>query len=129
MIGKFIYNRLVSDINVAAVVQTRIYPDIVPQDVQYPFVVYTIVNATPVNYKDGISNLEEIRVQIDVYTNDYDETDTLTNDIRNRFDRFSGTVEGVDITTVTYLSAETNRFEPDINVYWKSSEFLIKMKR
>ena len=67
MIGKLIYSRLSTDGSITAYVGTKIYPDITPQNVQYPFVVYTIVNSLPVDFKDGQSNLEEITLQIDVF--------------------------------------------------------------
>ena len=60
MIGKLIYGRLSTATNITAIVGTNIYPDITPQNVDYPFVVYTATNSTPVDYKDGQSNLEEI---------------------------------------------------------------------
>ncbi len=66
MIGKLIYSRLSTDGEILAYVGSKIYPDIVPQNVQYPFVVYTIVNSLPVDFKDGQSNLEEITLQVDV---------------------------------------------------------------
>ena len=103
MIGKLIYSRLSTDGSITAYVGTKIYPDITPQNVQYPFVVYTIVNSLPVDFKDGQSNLEEITLQIDVYTQSYDDTQDLANLIRNRLDRFTGTAEGIDVQTIKYM--------------------------
>ena len=86
MIGKVIYGRLTTDAAVTGICGLSIYPDIAPQNVQYPFIVYTITNSIPVDYKDGQSNLEEINIQIDVYTNNYETTQTLANNVRNRLD-------------------------------------------
>lgn len=129
MIGKVIYNRLESDAAISGIVQDKIYPDIVPQNVTYPFVVYTITNSTPVDYKDGQSNLEEITVQIDCYTQSYDDTQTLANNIRNNLDRFTGTVEGVEVTTIKYISSDSQVYNADLNVYWMSVDFMAKIKR
>ena len=68
MIGKVIYGRLSTDTAITNICGLSIYPDIAPQNVQYPFIVYTITNSTPVDYKDGQSNLEEINLQVDIYT-------------------------------------------------------------
>ena len=129
MIGKLIYSRLSTDVSITAYVGTKIYPDITPQNVQYPFVVYTIVNSLPVDFKDGQSNLEEITLQIDVYTQSYDDTQDLANLIRNRLDRFTGTAEGIDVQTIKYMSSDSQVFNAELSVYWMSIDFMAKMKR
>ncbi|MBU6206025.1 MAG: DUF3168 domain-containing protein [Bacteroidetes bacterium] len=129
MIGKLIYSRLSSDGSITAYVGTKIYPDITPQDVQYPFVVYTIVNSLPVDYKDGQSNLEEINIQIDVYTQSYDDTQEISNLIRNRLDRFVGTAEGIEVQTIKYISSDSQVYNAELSVYWMSIDFMAKMKR
>jgi hypothetical protein len=129
MIGKLIYSRLSTDGSITAYVGTKIYPDITPQNVQYPFVVYTIVNSLPVDFKDGQSNLEEITLQIDVYTQSYDDTQDLANLIRNRLDRFTGIVEGIDVQTIKYMSSDSQVFNAELSVYWMSIDFMAKMKR
>jgi lipoate synthase len=97
--------------------------------VQYPFIVYTIINSTPVDFKDGQSNLEEITVQLDVYTNNYETTQTLSNAVRNRLDRFTGTLNSVNIQTIKYMSSDSQVYNADLNVYWMSIDFMAKMKR
>jgi len=129
MIGKLIYSRLSTDGAILAYVGSKIYPDIVPQNVQYPFVVYTITNSTPVDYKDGQSNLEEIEIQVDVYTQNYDDTQDLANLIRNRLDRFVGTVEGVEVQSIKYTASDSQVYNAELSVYWMSIDFLAKMKR
>jgi hypothetical protein len=129
MIGKLIYNRLSTDGDILAYVGTKIYPDIVPQNVQYPFVVYTIVNSLPVDFKDGQSNLEEITLQVDVYTQNYDDTQILSNLIRNRLDRFVGIIESVEVQSIKYMSATSQVFNAELSVYWMSIDFMAKMKR
>jgi hypothetical protein len=129
MIGKLIYSRLSTDGSITAYIGTKIYPDITPQNVQYPFVVYTITNSLPVDYKDGQSNLEEITLQVDVYTQSYDDTQDLANLIRNRLDRFTGTVEGVEVQTIKYVSSDSQVFNAELSVYWMSIDFMINMKR
>jgi hypothetical protein len=129
MIGKVIYGRLSTDVAVTGVCGLNIYPDIAPQNVQYPFIVYTIINSTPVDFKDGQSNLEEITVQLDVYTNNYETTQTLSNAVRNRLDRFTGTLNSVNIQTIKYMSSDSQVYNADLNVYWMSIDFMAKMKR
>ena len=129
MIGKVIYGRLTTDTTITNICGLNIFPDIAPQNVQYPFMVYTIVNSLPVDFKDGQSNLEEITVQIDVYTNNYETTQTLGNNVRNRLDRFVGTVNSVSVQTIKYMSSSSQVYNADLNVYWISIDFMVKMKR
>jgi hypothetical protein len=129
MIGKLIYGRLSSASNITAIISTNIYPDITPQNVDYPFIVYSIIDSNPVDFKDGQSNLEEIDLQIDVYTQNYDTTQNLSNLIRNRLDRFVGTLEGVEVQTIKYVRQSSQVFNAELSVYWVSIDFMIKMKR
>jgi NAD-dependent SIR2 family protein deacetylase len=129
MIGKLIYSRLSSASNITAIISTNIYPDITPQNVDYPFIVYSIIDSSPVDFKDGQSNLEEIDLQIDIYTQNYDTTQNLANLIRNRLDRFVGTVEGVEVQTIKYVRQSSQVFNAELSVYWVSIDFMIKMKR
>ena len=129
MIGKVIYGRLTTDTTITNICGLNIFPDIAPQNVQYPFMVYTIINSLPVDFKDGQSNLEEITVQIDIYTNNYETTQTLGNNVRNRLDRFVGTVNSVSVQTIKYMSSSSQVYNADLNVYWISIDFMVKMKR
>ena len=129
MIGKLIYGRLSTASNITAIISTNIYPDITPQNVDYPFIVYSIIDSNPVDFKDGQSNLEEIDLQIDVYTQNYDTTQNLANLIRKRLDRFVGTVESVEVQTIKYVRQSSQVFNAELSVYWVSIDFMIKMKR
>jgi hypothetical protein len=129
MIGKVIYGRLSTDAAVTGTCGLRIYPDIAPQNVAYPFIVYTITNSVPIDYKDSIANLDEYNVQVDVYTNNYDTTQTLANSVRNRLDRFAGTVSTVEVQTIKYMSSDSQAYNEDLNVYWMSIDFMARMKR
>ena len=129
MIGKVIYGRLTTDAAVTGICGLNIFPDIAPQNVQYPFMVYTIINSLPVDFKDGQSNLEEITLQIDVYTNNYETNQTLANNVRNRLDRFVGTVNSISVQTIKYMSSDSQVYNADLNVYWMSMDFMAKMKR
>ena len=129
MIGKVIYGRLTTDAAVTGICGLNIFPDIAPQNVQYPFIVYTIINSLPVDFKDGQSNLDEITLQIDVYSNNYETTQTLANNVRNRLDRFVGTVNSISVQTIRYMSSDSQVYNADLNVYWMSMDFMAKMKR
>ena len=83
----------------------------------------------PVDFKDGQSNLEEVNFQIDVYSNNYDTTHNLLNSVRNRLDRFVGTINNISVQTIKYMSSDSQDYNPDLNVYWMSIDFMARMKR
>ena len=60
---------------------------------------------------------------VDVYTNNYDTTQSLSNSIRNRLDRFVGTVNDISVQTVKYMSSDSQAYNADLNVYWMSIDF------
>ena len=49
--------------------------------------------------------------------------------MRNRLDRFVGTVNGVSVQTINYVSSDSQVYNADLNVYWMSVDFMAKMKR
>lgn len=69
-----IYNLL------ADLVDRRCYPLFVPEIEKSPppYIVYSIISNLPDNVLDGITGHEWVRVQIDVYTADYDDTIALS---------------------------------------------------
>lgn len=64
----------------ADLVDGRCYPLFVPETEKSPppYIVYSIISNTPDNVLDGITGHEWVRVQIDVYTKNYDDTIALS---------------------------------------------------
>lgn len=48
-------------------------------DAKTPYIVYTPVSANPTTSQDGFTGYEWVRVQIDIYHDDYDELDSLAD--------------------------------------------------
>ncbi len=66
-----------------------------------------------------------LNIQIDVYTNNYDTTQTLANNVRNRLDRFVGTVNGISVQTIKYMSSDSQVYNADYFVYHILSSLII----
>lgn len=64
----------------ADLVDGRCYPLFVPETEKSPppYIVYSIISNMPDNVLDGITGHEWVRVQIDVYTKNYDDTISLS---------------------------------------------------
>lgn len=74
----------------------RCYPLFVPeiQSNQLPYIVYSIISNIPDNTLDGITGHEWVHVQIDVYTNDYDETIKLSAQVVRTLDAIKPSIYG-----------------------------------
>lgn len=85
----------------ADLVGGRCYPLFVPEGEinDPPYIVYSIISNVPDNTLDGIMGHEWVRVQIDVYTADYDDTIALAAKAVNALDSITPS----DYGGTTYL--------------------------
>ena len=105
-----IFKMLSEDPAINAIVNTRVYPSVIPQKTALPAIIYSQDTNEPTNVKQNPSTLDVIRMEIDCFADTIVECDQLAKDIRRVLDRFSGTVENVVIDSVTFMD-EDNDFE------------------
>jgi len=67
MMDEAVDERLRGDTALAALVSDRIYPDVIPQLVVYPVIIYHQVSEAASYSHDGDSNLDTSRYQFDCY--------------------------------------------------------------
>ncbi len=65
----------------------RVFPLIRPETAadDTPYIIYTPISSQPINSLDGFLGHEYTQVQIDVYHTDYDELDSLVNQVIDKF--------------------------------------------
>lgn len=126
--GKAIYNLLRTDSDITNLVSSRIYPQIASQGADFPFIVYLLVDVDPSDTKSGVSTLDQSRYDIVVASKTYSEVSTITELVRNRLDRYSGTVESVVIDSIQFQSVDADN-DPATETYVTSSEYIIRIKR
>lgn len=84
----------------------RIYPGRAPQNVVKPYAVYSVYNANPENYLDGIPDIENKGVQINIYSNSYSNLEDCFLAIRDALEphahMISYTTPDVDSDTNLY---------------------------
>lgn len=80
----------------AHLVRGRCYPMFVPEGEKLPppYIVYSIISNLPDNTLDGITGHEWVRVQIDVYTSDYDSTLELAAKVVRKLDTIQPSIYG-----------------------------------
>lgn len=128
MIGKVIYDLLSSDGTVSGLVSTRIYPDTVPQNAEFPFVSYAVISTQPTDTKEGASKLDVVSVQVDIYSRSYSTTQTIAAAARSALDRYSGTNNSVKVDKIIFADQGSGAYEPEVGVYWITQDYTIRIK-
>ena len=112
-----IYTLLSGDALIAALVATRIYPVILPQDVTLPAISYSRVSGGQVNSFDGYSDLENPRIQIDVWGETYASVQALAALVHTVMDGAT--------TFGALLESDMDFYEDDTLIYRVSMDFSV----
>lgn len=85
----------------------RIYPDVAPDDVARPFIIYSLIHGErPVAF-DGVANLRNGHVQIDVYADTLSAARTLADHAVDALEA------GANLGSAT----DSSGYEEDINLH------------
>ena len=95
---------------------SRVYPNIAPDGVTRPFVVYSRVSAVSENVLSGSPGLINTHLQVDVYSNAYSEAQTIAAQI-------VGLMESWAVQNV--LTLELDEFEGDTKLHRVILDFSI----
>ena len=87
--------RLMTEAGTFALIGTRVYPGILPQDETLPAVAYTRISAIEDLAADGPTGLLTVRVQIDAYAADYDASRAVGDAIRAALHGWQDDASGV----------------------------------
>ena len=103
-VGAAIYSMLKDDSAVAALVGTRIYPELAEEGAATPYVVYSVVSNTPSDTKEG-TPIDEAQLEIFSVSNTYAAANDLADKVRAALDRKSQTVIGtVTVQSIQYTN-------------------------
>ena len=122
MIGDVVYSLLSNDATVSALVSTRIYPSLAIENVVYPYIVYENTGNTPTDDKDGVSSLDTLAYDIEIYTETLADSNTLGVAVRNVLDRYAGTVNTKVIQSVKYNN-ENSGYSDEDRVHLKMQSY------
>lgn len=100
-VGKAIYNILSNDSGVNSIT-TRISPLLIGQTLNLPAVVYSQIDTDPNDTKNGVSLLDEIKVEVDAHAGTYAGAEDLASAIRTALDRYTGTANGVKVQSIQF---------------------------
>jgi hypothetical protein len=77
---------------IAALIDDRLGPHQQPQTAVRPYGVYTRIATDPQHHLVGASGLAFVRIQLDLYGDDFGVLETIAAAVRNRVDGYRGTV-------------------------------------
>lgn len=126
-VGKAIYNILAGDSDVNSIT-TRISPLIIGQTLALPAVVYSVIDTGPNDTKNGVSLLDEVRVEIDSIAEDYSTAEDLASKVRTALDRYSGTANGVKIQSVQFVNESDILEKVQNGLYTITQDYKFRVK-
>lgn len=86
LVGKLIYNALISDTEVSTAVGTKVFPLVAENDTQFPFIVYSKTNAYATTItKDGCLG-DAITFSITIVSDKYFESCEIAQEVRDLFE-------------------------------------------
>jgi len=81
-----VYRAMILDAAVTRLINTRVYPVVMPQDVTLPAVSYQRVSTDPVNHLGGYSGLKNAHIVINAWGRNYDEAKAIASAIHAAMD-------------------------------------------
>lgn len=98
------YAHLAADSGVAALVSTRIYPLVMPQDVDLPAIAYQKISGPRDHVHEGPSGLVTARMQVTCLGSSYSAAKGLSEAVRVAVDGFSGTMGTVTVNAALLVN-------------------------
>lgn len=92
-----LYARLNGDAALSALVGTRTYPGLVPQDQVLPMVAFVRVDESEDELMGGDADIEQTGYEVTSFGSDYDSCEAVHEAVRNALRRFRGTSGGVEV--------------------------------
>ena len=125
--GPALYGILATDAGVLSVASNRIFPEIAAQGSELPLVVYKFSNLVPSDTKSGVSTLDSESYVIVAIAKSYTVSTDLSYKIRTALDRYSGTVNSVEVQSIEFTGYDSD-YDADNAVYTTVTEFTLRIK-
>lgn len=119
-----IRSRVLSHTQIANTVGTRVYPLHLPQGVTYPAITFQKISDVTEGNLSSVSRIRQARIQFDTWATTAIQAARLAEYIREQFDGFQGTVEGVHIAT-GLIGSESDLYEDGVEKYRVTADYQI----
>ena len=121
-----IYAEVTGDATVAGYISTRLYANILPQNVTYPAATYQRVAGGKLHTQGTDSGVAEPLFQITVYSEEYDEAVNIREAIRAVLQDFSGDIGSKGVTVLAVLLDDQDEgYDPTVERFYQRLDFEI----
>lgn len=135
MIEPALYSLVTGDAGVSALIATRMYPALMPQNVTLPAVSYSVVVAPGDHHGTAASGYVSAIYRIDCWATTFAAARELAQAVREAIDGYRGTVTpaGSPLVEVTIgailLESERDLYEDESRVYRRSQTYRVNYRR
>lgn len=119
-----LYSHLVNDSGVAALVSTRVYPLLVPQDTTLPAIAYQRISGPRDHTHSGASGLALARMQVSCLGNSYGQAKQVSEAVRAALDGLRGSLGAVSADAV-FLDNERDEWSTAFEEAVVQQDYLI----
>lgn len=124
MIGPIIYTALSADNAVKSYTGTRIYPVIIPQEIQGDAIAYALINNLPDETKSGASTLDTYTFEVYCISAVYANADGMSTAVHNALENYSAN----GIQSIRYQT-ERDDFDQVTNRFLRIIQFKMRKTR
>lgn len=104
--------------NVEFLVSGRVYPGILPEGPTYPAIIYNVISGRRMRNISGLSDNENMIVQIDLFSEDYSEGDVIIKDLIAMLAEGPFVIGNQNDMRVSFEPDQNvNRFSLDVSVW------------
>lgn len=126
---KVIRERLNTFAGVTALVASRIYPLVLPQEPTYPAITFSRVSSQRIEGVYTDYGMARVRIQITCWALTYDSAKAVAEQVRIALERYGTAVSGTLIAGVTvydiHMGSEADAYEPTLDAFASSVDFTV----
>lgn len=125
-IGMFIKDRLLKSPNVVSKIGNKVFALVAEENTNFPYVTYERTSFSRLTTKDGYCTGSEISVVIRVYSDKYEDSVSVANEIIKSLDGYSGNTHKINISHCRFVDSSEDFV--DNSAYLQVLNFTIKTK-
>ena len=127
MIEQGIEKRLLADAAVSALIGTRMYPLVLPEQCSYPALTYQLISSPETYTNDGPLGEVRARIQIDAWGKRYAQVKAVSKAVRASLNGFVGTLTDPDETEVLEIECDdaSDGFDAPGSLYRCQSDWIV----
>lgn len=123
---KAVYALLSADAGVTALISTRVYPSVLPQDKTLPALVYQRISGVEPGQIDGQGRaLVQARIQVTALAETYGACADLLDAAREALLYQYGTIGGIEVVSIIRDIDGADDFDPELQAYSQSIDVVV----